>query len=166
MKALKEAQSRFKSEINIQSNLIAADRHMYIESTSTIIKSPVGSQIENNKNMNMLSSRSIAVADINKLNAYRYEIKQVRQQRDNETMLKKDLIEKILVTWKELKDIRTKRGFRNTDLKLVIKKLAFFENLLGLGVLFFLIFKSSMQCNFFFKLLIFFISMLQMKGIS
>ena len=37
-------------------------------------------------------------------------------------MLKKDLTEKIVTTWKELKDIRNKQGFRNTDVKLIIKK--------------------------------------------
>ncbi len=110
---MKEAEARFKAELSIQSNQTAADRNLYVESTSTVIRTQLD-QIGTDK--------LLAPADMNKLNAYRYEIKQVRQQRDNEMMLKKDLTEKILSTWKELKEIRTKRGFKNTELKLIIKK--------------------------------------------
>ncbi len=82
---------------------------MYIESTSTVLKTK-------------LNKANITQIDLNKLAVYRNEIKQTRQQRDNEMMLKKNLTEKILVTWKELKDIRIKQKFRNTDLKLIIKR--------------------------------------------
>ncbi len=82
---------------------------MYIESTSTVLKTK-------------LNNANITQIDSNKLAVYRNEIKQTRQQRDNEMMLKKNLTEKILVTWKELKDIRIKQKFRNTDLKLIIKR--------------------------------------------
>lgn len=83
---------------------------MYIESTSKIIKT----KFTNDSN--------ISANDLNKLTAYRNEIKQARQQRDNEMLLKKSLTEKMLITWKELKDLRSRQQFRNTDLKLIIKK--------------------------------------------
>jgi hypothetical protein len=82
---------------------------MYIESTATVLKTK-------------LNNANITQIDLNKLAVYRNEIKQTRQQRDNEMMLKKNLTEKILITWKELKDIRIKQKFRNTDLKLIIKR--------------------------------------------
>ena len=85
---------------------------MYVESTSSVIKTK----------LNIDSSARQSNKDINQLRAYRNEIKQTRQQRDNEMMLKKNLTEKILITWKELKDIRLKQQFRNTDLKLIIKR--------------------------------------------
>jgi hypothetical protein len=112
LKALKEAESHFKSELNTQTNKTAADRNMYVESTSTVIKTK----------LNIESSARQSTNDINQLRAYRNEIKQTRRQRDNEMMLKKNLTEKILLTWKELKDIRIKQQFRNTDIKLIIKR--------------------------------------------
>ncbi len=60
--------------------------------------------------------------DLNRLNAYKNEIKQTRQQRDIEMKQKKNLIEKILITWRELKELRKKQNFRTTDIKLIIKK--------------------------------------------
>lgn len=60
--------------------------------------------------------------DIARLNSYKNEIKKTRQQRDNEMLLKKNLTEKILSTWKELKDLRFKQNYRNTEYKLIIKK--------------------------------------------
>ncbi len=112
LKALKEAEARFRTELNIQSSQAAIERNMYVESTSTVIRSQ----------LDQVKDKGLAPTDLNKLNAYRYEIKQARQERDNEMMLKKDLTEKIVSTWKELKEVRSKRGFRNTDLKLIIKK--------------------------------------------
>lgn len=106
--ALKEAQARFKSELDSQMNRLANVQNNYVQSTSSVI------------NRNLQSK--VSQVDINKLNAYKNEIKQARQQRDNEMLLKKDLLEKILVTWKELKDLRAKQGYRNTDVKLTIKK--------------------------------------------
>lgn len=91
---------------------MAANQNMYVESTSTVIKTSLESK----------EKTKLSASDTDKLNAYRNEIKQARQQRDNEMMLKKDLTEKIVLTWKELKDSRTKQGFRNTDVKLIIKK--------------------------------------------
>lgn len=61
-------------------------------------------------------------ADIARLNSYKNEIKQTRQHRANQMLLKKNLTEKILSTWKELKDIRIKQNYRNTEYKLIIKK--------------------------------------------
>ena len=85
---------------------------MYVEPTSTVIRSQ----------LDRVKDKSLAPTDLNKLNAYMYDINQARQERENEMILKKDLTEKIVSTWKELKEVRTRRGFRNTDLKLIIKK--------------------------------------------
>ena len=99
MRALKEAELRLRSELDQQTT------------TRGI------SEIQPDK-----KKMNIPVVEMNKLMAYRNEVKHARQQRDNEMRLKKDLTEKILLTWKELKDIRNKQKFRNTDIKLVIKK--------------------------------------------
>ena len=109
LKALKEAQARFKSELDSQQSRMANSQDNYVESTASII------------NKALVQSK-ISVVDTNKLNAYKNEIKQARQQRDNEMMLKKNLVEKILVTWKELKELRAKQGYRNTEVKLTIKR--------------------------------------------
>jgi hypothetical protein len=101
--------------MTIQSSRAAkAAGNLYIESNSSVI--PV------NKNT---PEDFITIADKNKLLAYRYEIKQTRQQRDIEMKQKKNLIEKILQTWKEIKETRNKQKFRNTEYKLIIKKLNF-----------------------------------------
>ncbi len=107
--------NRFRNELSLQSSRLAADKKMYIESTSSIIKS-------NNPSENDF----ITSSDANKLKAYKNEIKQTRQQRDIEMKMKKNLIQKIIATWKDLKDIRNKQQFRNTDLKLIIKKYIFY----------------------------------------
>jgi hypothetical protein len=60
-----------------------------------------------------------------KLNAYRYEIVKTRQERNKEVKLFKNLTEQIIETWKELKDLRQKQQFRNTQVKLTIRKYAF-----------------------------------------
>jgi hypothetical protein len=62
------------------------------------------------------------LTDRKKLNAYRYEIVKTRQERNKEMRLFKNLVEKIIETWKELKDLRQKQQFRNTQVKLIIKK--------------------------------------------
>ena len=86
---------------------------------------------ENNRVNDILSkNRSIInnkvdnteMSDINKLNAYRYEIQKTRQERNKEMKTHKILTEKIIETWKEIKDLRTKQQFKNTDIKLIIKK--------------------------------------------
>ncbi len=112
MKALKEALERFRNEVNLQSSRLAAERKLYIESTGSILKTDDPNEF-------------ITSSDANKLKAYKNEIKQTRQQRDIEMKMKKNLIEKIVATWKDLKDIRAKQQFRNTDLKLIIKKYVF-----------------------------------------
>ena len=84
-------------------------------------KSAQKTRLDNNK-------APISSASANRLNAYRNEIKHTRQQRGNQMRLKKDLTEKILLNWKELKEIRSKQKFRNTDIKLVIKKCLIFKN--------------------------------------
>ena len=84
IKALKEAEINFKNELNINTNRTAADRNMYIESTATVLKTK-------------LNNANITQIDLNKLAVYRNEIKQTRQQRDNEMMLKKNLTEKIII---------------------------------------------------------------------
>ena len=86
---------------------------MYIESNGTILKNNVGQQDK---------SEYISNSDLNKLAAYKNEIKQTRQQRDIELKQKKNLCEQIVKTWKELKDVRAKQQFRITDIKLIIKK--------------------------------------------
>ena len=103
---------RFKNELSTQSNTQASTKNMFVESTSTVIKTKLNEEHIGN----------VSPANANKLLAYKNEIKQTRQLRDKEMLLKKDLTEKILVTWKELKEIRVKQNFRNTDIKLLIKK--------------------------------------------
>ena len=110
LKALKEALERLKSELAAQTSRLAADHNAYIESTGTVLKT------------NKDSKDFLTTADLNRLNAYKNEIKQTRQQRDIEMKQKKTLTEKIIITWKELKEIRIKQNFRSTELKLIIKR--------------------------------------------
>jgi hypothetical protein len=107
---LKEALERFKNELAMQTSRLAADHNAYIQSTGSVIKTSKDSK------------DFLTTVDLNRLNAYKNEIKQTRQQRDIEMKQKKNLTEKILITWKELKEIRKKQNFRNTELKLTIKK--------------------------------------------
>jgi len=110
---LKEAEVRFRNEVAAQSSKNAAQRNRYIESTSSVL-------ITNN---NMDEAKEfITPGDRKKMIAYKNEIKQIRQQRDIVMKMKKGLIEKILSTWKELKELRAKQQFRNTDIKLIIRK--------------------------------------------
>lgn len=55
---------------------------------------------------------------------FRYEedIKEVRHLRNFEGQTDKQLLNKILVTWKDLKQLREHQGYQNTTLKLNIKK--------------------------------------------
>ena len=103
--------TKFKGEVNSSVNRNASNRNMFIESTSTIIRA------DSNDGGALISK-----TDFNKLTAYQNEIKLTRQQREIEMQQKKMLTEKILQTWKELKNVRNQQQFRNTDLKLVIKK--------------------------------------------
>ena len=104
---------RFKNELAVQTDKAAANKNLYIESNGTVLKTNVGPQDKN---------EYISNSDLNKIVAYKNEIKQTRQQRDIELKQKKNLCEQIVKTWKELKDIRAKQQFRNTDIKLIIKK--------------------------------------------
>jgi hypothetical protein len=125
LKALKEAYNRFLNELKTQSNQRAAEKNAFIESTGKVlnINNPLlDKPQEKQKLFEDGEVAFITTADESKLNAYRTEIKHTRQQRDLEMRLRKELIEKILSTWKDLKDIRFKQSYRNTDLKLVIKK--------------------------------------------
>ena len=97
----------------MHTNRAAAAKEAYIESTGTVVKN-------SKSNVDIIST-----VDANRLNAYKNEIKQTRQQRDIEMKQKKNLTEKILITWKELKEIRVKQNFRSTEYKLIIKKLVF-----------------------------------------
>lgn len=94
----------------MQTSRLAADHNSYIQSTGSVIKTSKDSK------------DFITTVDLNRLNAYKNEIKQTRQQRDIEMKQKKNLIEKILITWRELKELRKKQTFRTTDIKLIIKK--------------------------------------------
>jgi hypothetical protein len=108
--------AHFISELNAKSDRRAANQNSYIESTGQIIRlKAINKKDKDNDDF-------ISDVDENKLNAYKNEIKHTRQQRDMEMGMKKDLTEKILTTWKELKDIRIKQNYRSTDLKLMIKK--------------------------------------------
>ena len=69
-----------------------------------------------------LDQKETLDTDVARFNSYKNEIKKTRQLRSNEMLLKKNLTEKILSTWKELKDIRIKQNYRNTEYKLIIKK--------------------------------------------
>lgn len=62
------------------------------------------------------------ITDMKKLMAYKYEIQKTRQERNKDVKIHKQLVEQIIQTWKELKELRLKNQFRNTDVKLVIKK--------------------------------------------
>ena len=62
------------------------------------------------------------VADRNKLTAYKYEIQKTRQERNKDMRMHKQVVEKIIQTWKEIKELRQTQNYRNTDIKLVIKK--------------------------------------------
>lgn len=55
---------------------------------------------------------------------FRYEddIREVRRIRNQTGRMDKELISRILMTWKDLKQMRDAQGYRNTDLKLLIKK--------------------------------------------
>lgn len=85
------------------------------------------------KSLGPLTSRSQAVIsrekdqkelnDIKRLNAYKVEIQNTRQERDKEMRINKSLIDNIIQTWKAIKELRSKKGFRTTDIKLIIKKL-------------------------------------------
>jgi hypothetical protein len=112
--------AHFITELNAQAGRRAANKNSYVESTGKIIR--LNALKGKDKNGAEQDEDFITTADEGKLNAYKMEIKHTRQQRDMEMLMKKDLTEKILITWKELKDIRIKQNYRNTDLKLVIKK--------------------------------------------
>lgn len=60
--------------------------------------------------------------DMKKLMAYKYEIQKTRQERNKEMRMHKQLVEKIINTWREIKDLRQAQQYRNTDVKLIIKK--------------------------------------------
>jgi predicted transcriptional regulator of viral defense system len=90
----------------------ATERNAYIESTQKVIK--LNSEQDN---------EMITQVDLSRLRAYQNEIKLTREQRDIEMTMRKQLTEKILATWRLLKDLRVRQGFRNTEFKLIIKKL-------------------------------------------
>lgn len=90
----------------------ATERNAYIESTQKVIK--LNSEQDN---------EMITQVDLSRLRAYQNEIKLTREQRDIEMAMRKQLTEKILATWRMLKDLRVRQGFRNTEFKLIIKKL-------------------------------------------
>jgi coiled-coil and C2 domain-containing protein 2A len=126
LKALREAQARFIHELNSKDNRSAAAKangNLYIESNSAIIRR-IGDNVPEPDKDGLVGNdtHQITPANRNKIIAYRDEIKQTRQQRDIEMQQKKTLIEKIVETWKELKDLRNNQKFRNTDIKLIIKK--------------------------------------------
>ena len=117
LRALKEAMTRFRAELDAKSSRRAAAKQALVESTGKIISLNAMKSISKNEAEDLISS-----GDENKLNAYKNEIKHTRQQRDIEMRMRKELTAKIVSTWKELKDIRIKQNYRNTDLKLIIKK--------------------------------------------
>ena len=62
------------------------------------------------------------ITDMKKLMAYKYEIQKTRQERNKDMKINKQLVEQIIQTWKELKELRQKNQYRNTDVKLAIRK--------------------------------------------
>jgi predicted transcriptional regulator of viral defense system len=102
----------FKSEMDVRALRQATERNAYIESTQKVIK--LNSEQDN---------EMITQVDLSRLRAYQNEIKLTREQRDIEMTMRKQLTEKILATWRLLKDLRVRQGFRNTEFKLIIKKL-------------------------------------------
>jgi coiled-coil and C2 domain-containing protein 2A len=59
---------------------------------------------------------------LRRLEAYRREVRLVRDQRDEETHRERDAVKEILVVWKKLKEARKQQGYRNTSVKLVIRR--------------------------------------------
>lgn len=66
------------------------------------------------------------VNDFKRLSAYKYEIQKTRDERDKKMKTQKTLVEKIIATWKDIKELRNKNGFRSTEIKLIIKKFVIF----------------------------------------
>jgi len=63
-----------------------------------------------------------------------YNYSQARNQRCNEMRLDRQLLQRILDTWKKIKDIRRTNGYITTPVRLLIKQFVLFFDL------FFLIF--------------------------
>ena len=118
IQALKDAHERFRAEVDAHVRAAAAERHLYVESTDTILSTSTS----NNPSNGDETAALISPSDAHKLRAYKNEIKQAREQRDLEMRMRKTLTEKIVSVWRELKDLRKRQQFRNTDLKLVIRK--------------------------------------------
>jgi Rps23 Pro-64 3,4-dihydroxylase Tpa1-like proline 4-hydroxylase len=106
----------FKADMNVRTMRAASERNEYVESAQRVIK------LESERNQN-----PDLHVDVSRLRAYQNEIKLTREQRDIEMRMRKKLTEKILMTWKELKDLRARQQFRNTEYKLIIKKLQTFN---------------------------------------
>lgn len=102
-------------DMESNTNKNASSRGRYVESTGEIVKTNV-----ENKD----TAAYISAVDANKLMAYTNEIKLTREQRDIQMKQRKTLTEKIIRTWKDLKEIRNQQQFRNTEIKLIIKKFA------------------------------------------
>jgi hypothetical protein len=79
-----------------------------------------------NDELSTLPASARPLPDRKKLNAYRYEVVKTRQERNKEMKMSKNLAEKIIETWKELKDLRQKQQFRNTQVKLIIRRFGLF----------------------------------------
>lgn len=102
----------FKADMNAKALQLANERNTFIQSTQKVIKLSSENHYED------MASK----IDLSRLRAYQNEIKLTREQKDIEMRLRKQLTDKILSTWKELKELRNKQKFRNTEYKLIIKK--------------------------------------------
>lgn len=102
----------FQQELAAKEHAIAAQQNAYVESNDTILRF----------NSDRDRANLIAPVDLNRLQAYKNEIKLTREEREIQMKQKKTLTEKILATWKELKEIRELQRFRNTEFRLIIKK--------------------------------------------
>ena len=59
-----------------------------------------------------------------RLEAYRKEIRLIRQERDDLTSMEREDTKEICAIWKTLRKVREKNEFNNTDTKLVIIKVS------------------------------------------
>lgn len=57
-----------------------------------------------------------------RLQTYKAEIKTMKLERDADSRRERELMRAVLGLWKEIRDVRTKQGFQNTNHKIIIKK--------------------------------------------
>lgn len=123
LKAVREALLRFMEELKSNARVAAARHHALVESTGAIIPDKFNSGDSNTVILpNGMQLDYISTSDLVKLNSYKNEIKQTRRQLNIEMKKHKELTEKIVLTWKELKNKRAEQKFRSTEMKLIIKK--------------------------------------------